>query len=37
MSFFLLEGSTVWLTQKQLVELFGRSNSSISEHICHLR
>jgi hypothetical protein len=29
----VLEDDTVWLTQKQMVELFDRSKSNISEHI----
>ena len=28
-----LENETVWLTQAQMVELFGKSKSTISEHI----
>ena len=28
-----LEDETVWLTQGQMVELFGKSKSTISEHI----
>lgn len=29
----LFEGETVWLTQSQICELFGKSKSTISEHI----
>lgn len=29
----LFEGETVWLTQSQICELFGKSRSTISEHI----
>ena len=29
----LFEGETVWLTQSQLGTLFGKSKSTISEHI----
>ena len=29
----LFEGETVWLTQAQICELFGKSKSTISEHI----
>lgn len=32
----LLEGETVWLNQKQLSELFGKSKTSISDHIIHI-
>ena len=28
-----LEGETVWLTQAQMAELFGKSRSTITEHI----
>ena len=28
-----LEGQTVWLSQKQLTELFGKAKETISEHI----
>ncbi len=31
-----IEGETVWLTQAQLVELFGSSKANISEHIKHI-
>ena len=31
-----LEGETVWLTQLQLVNLFGSSKANISEHIKHI-
>lgn len=31
-----LEGETVWLSQAQLVELFGSSKANISEHIKHI-
>jgi len=30
------EGETAWLTQAQLVELFGSSKANISEHIKHI-
>lgn len=29
----LLEGETVWLTQKQMAELFGKDVRTISEHV----
>ena len=32
----LFEGKTVWLTQSQICTLFGKSKSTISEHIKHL-
>ena len=32
----LLEEETVWLTQKQLGELFERSKATISEHVHHI-
>ncbi len=31
-----LEEQTVWLSQKQLTELFGKAKGSISEHIKHI-
>jgi len=31
-----LEGETVWLSQKQLTELFGKAKGTISEHIKHI-
>jgi hypothetical protein len=31
-----LEGDTVWLSQAQLVELFGKAKGTISEHIKHI-
>jgi hypothetical protein len=31
-----IQGETVWLTQKQLVELFNSSKANISEHIKHI-
>lgn len=31
-----LENETVWLTQEQMVQLFGKAKSTISEHIKHL-
>lgn len=30
------EGETVWLTQAQLVDLYGSSKSNVSEHIKHI-
>ena len=30
------EGETVWLTQAQLVELYGSSKANVSEHIKHI-
>ena len=32
----VFEGETVWLTQKQISELYGRSVSTISEHISNI-
>jgi hypothetical protein len=32
----LLEGETVWLSQRQLTELFGKAKGTISEHIKHI-
>ncbi|MBP3741431.1 MAG: hypothetical protein J6J00_00450 [Treponema sp.] len=29
------EGETVWLTQAQLVDLYGSSKANVSEHIKH--
>lgn len=29
----VLENETIWLSQKQLCELYGKSKSTISEHI----
>lgn len=31
-----LEGQTVWLSQKQLTDLFGKAKGTISEHIKHI-
>lgn len=31
-----LENETIWLTQKQIIELFQSSKSNISEHIKHI-
>ena len=31
-----LDGETVWLSQKQLTELFGKAKGTISEHIKHI-
>ena len=31
-----LENETIWLTQKQIIELFKSSKSNISEHIKHI-
>jgi hypothetical protein len=31
-----LDGQTVWLSQKQLTELFGKAKGTISEHIKHI-
>jgi hypothetical protein len=31
-----LENKTIWLNQKQLTELFGKSKGTISEHIKHI-
>lgn len=31
-----LEDNTLWLSQKQLTELFGKSKGTISEHITHI-
>lgn len=31
-----LKNDTVWLTQSQLCELFGKSKSTVSEHISHI-
>jgi adenine-specific DNA-methyltransferase len=30
------EGSTLWLSQKQLTELFGKAKGTISEHVKHI-
>ena len=30
------EGETVWLTQAQLVDLYGSSKANVSEHINHI-
>lgn len=30
------EGETVWLTQTQLVDLYGSSKANVSEHIKHI-
>jgi hypothetical protein len=32
----MLEGETLWLSQKQLAELFGKAKGTISEHIKHI-
>jgi hypothetical protein len=32
----MLENETIWLSQKQLTELFGRAKGTISEHIKHI-
>jgi len=32
----LLQGKTVWLSQRQLTELFGKAKGTISEHIKHI-
>ncbi len=32
----VLENETLWLTQKQLTELFGKAKGTISEHIKHI-
>ena len=31
-----LEKNTLWLSQKQLTELFGKAKGTISEHIKHI-
>jgi hypothetical protein len=31
-----LESSTLWLSQKQLTELFGKAKGTVSEHIKHI-
>ena len=31
-----LEGQTVWLSQKQLTELFGKAKGTISEYLNHI-
>lgn len=31
-----LENQTVWLNQRQLTELFGKAQGTISEHISHI-
>lgn len=31
-----LDDQTVWLSQKQLTELFGKAKGAISEHIKHI-
>lgn len=31
-----IDGETVWLTQDQMTELFGKSKKSISEHIVNI-
>ena len=33
----VLENETLWLSQKQLIELFGKAKGTISEHIKHHR
>lgn len=32
----VLENATLWLSQKQLSELFGKAKGTISEHIKHI-
>lgn len=32
----MLEAETLWLSQKQLTELFGKAKGTISEHIKHI-
>ena len=32
----MLEAETLWLNQKQLIELFGKAKGTISEHIKHI-
>jgi hypothetical protein len=32
----VLESSTLWLSQKQLTELFGKAKGTASEHIKHI-
>ena len=32
----VFEGETLWLSQKQLSELFGKAKGTISEHIKHI-
>jgi hypothetical protein len=32
----MLEAETLWLSQKQLTELFGKTKGTISEHIKHI-
>ena len=32
----LLEDETIWLSQKQIAELYNKSKSTISEHIKHI-
>jgi hypothetical protein len=32
----MLESSTLWLSQKQLTELFGKAKGTVSEHIKHI-
>lgn len=32
----MLEAETLWLSQKQLIELFGKARGTISEHIKHI-
>ena len=32
----VLEGETLWLSQKQLTDLFGKAKGTISEHIKHI-
>ena len=31
-----LEDETIWLSQKQIAELYNKSKSTISEHITHI-
>jgi hypothetical protein len=32
----MLEAENLWLSQKQLTELFGKSKATVSEHIKHI-
>ena len=31
-----IDGKTVWLTQQQIAQLYGKAKSTISEHITHI-
>jgi len=33
----MLEAETLWLSQKQLTDLFGKAKGTISEHIKHIK